>query len=35
MDKKEDPLEDTVKAIEHWIKKIEEIERRLRILSGS
>lgn len=35
MEKKENPVEDTVKAIEHWIKKIEEIEKRLRILSGS
>jgi len=30
LDEKEDPIEDTVKAIEHWIEKLEEIERKLR-----
>jgi len=35
MEKKQDPVEETVKAIEAWIHKIEEIEKRLRILSGS
>ncbi len=35
MDKKEDPVEEIAKAIESWIRKVEEVERRLRILSGS
>jgi len=35
MDRKEDPVEKIAKAIESWIRKVEEIERRLRILSGS
>jgi len=35
MDEKEDPVEEIAKAIESWIKKVEEVERRLRILSGS
>ncbi len=35
MEKKEDPVEETVKAIEALIRKVEEVERRLRILSGS
>jgi len=35
MDEKEDPVEQIAKAIESWIKKVEEVERRLRILSGS
>jgi len=36
MDGKEDPVEETAKAIESWIKKIEEIERKLKLLaSGS
>jgi len=30
-----DKIEETAKAIEAWIKKIEAIEKRLRILSGS
>jgi len=29
MDRKEDLVEDAVKAIEDWIKKLEEIERKL------
>lgn len=35
MDEKEDPVEQIAKAIESWIKKVEEVERRLRLLSGS
>jgi len=35
MDGKEDPVEEIAKAIESWIRKVEEVERRLRILSGS
>jgi len=30
MDKKEDPVEETAKAIENWIQKLEQIERKLR-----
>jgi len=36
MDKKEDPVGNAVKAIESWIEKLDQIERRLRVLaSGS
>jgi len=35
MEKKDDPVEEIAKAIESWIKKVEEVERRLKILSGS
>jgi len=35
LDEKEDPIEEIAKAIESWIRKVEEVERRLRILSGS
>jgi len=35
MDKKEDPVEEIAKAIESWIRKVEEVERRLRILASS
>jgi len=34
MNEKEDPVEQIAKAIESWIKKVEEIERRLRLLSS-
>jgi len=35
LDEKEDPIEEIAKAIDSWIKKVEEVERRLRVLSGS
>jgi len=35
MEKKDDPVEEIAKAIEACIRKVEEVERRLRILSGS
>jgi len=35
MNEKEDPIEEIAKAIETWIRKVEEVERRLRLLSGS
>ena len=35
MEKKEDPIEEIAKTIDSWIKKVEEVERRLKILSGS
>jgi len=35
MDKKQDPVEEIAKAIDSWIRKLEEVERKLRILSGS
>jgi len=30
MDKKEFPVEDTVKLLESWIERLEKIERKLR-----
>jgi len=36
LDEKEDPVEEIAKVIDSWIRKVEEIERRLRLLaSGS
>lgn len=35
MKEKEDPVEEIAKAIDSWIKKLEEIERKLRLPSGS
>jgi len=35
VDEKEDPVEDTVKAIESWIEKLEQIERKLKSLASS
>jgi len=35
MDEKDDPVEEIAKAIESCIRKIEEVERKLRLLSGS
>ena len=35
MNEKEDPVEEIAKTIESWIKKVEEVEKRLRILASS
>jgi len=35
MNEKEDPVEQIAKAIDSWIRKVEEVERRLRILASS
>jgi len=32
---KEDPVEEIAKAIDSWIRKVEEVERRLRLLASS
>jgi len=34
LDEKEDPIEEIAKAIESWIRKVEEIERRLKLLAS-
>jgi hypothetical protein len=35
MDEKEDPVEEIAKTIESWIRKVEEVERRLKLLASS
>jgi len=35
MDEKEDPVEEIAKIIESWIGKLEQIERRLKLLASS
>jgi hypothetical protein len=35
MNEEEDPVEEIAKTIDSWIRKVEEVERRLKILSGS
>ena len=35
MDRREDPVEDAVKAIESWIERLEQIERKLKLLASS
>ena len=35
MSEKDDPVEKIAKAIESCIKKVEEVERRLRLLASS
>jgi len=35
MGEKEDPVEEIAKAIDSWIRKVEEVGRRLRLLASS